>query len=160
LWPEAVTLMVPRIVDRCSAIALHQIVPSARADGDDRTGEVADGVVVIDGTMAATGPAASPIVTAGVSPAPLPAAKILTPLSPTVMTPEAALTIVVHAGEDAWLDGPAVSVPLLVTVLEVVDADDHATAAVADDSPGQHVDDEVVGRRRRPESRPDRCRCR
>ena len=71
-------------------------------------------------TMAATGPAASPIV---IWPALvtvlLPATKIPTPLSPTVMTPEAALTIVLFTpAKMPALDGPPVSVPLLVTVLK------------------------------------------
>ncbi len=71
-------------------------------------------------TIEATSPAASPIV---IWPAfvtvLLPAAKMPTPLSPRVMMPEAALTIVLFTpAKIPVLDGPAVSVPLLVTVLK------------------------------------------
>ena len=70
--------------------------------------------------MAAASPAASPIV---IWPAfvtvLLPATKIPTLSSPTVMTPEAALTIVLFTpAKMPVLFGPAVSVPLLVTVLK------------------------------------------
>ena len=70
--------------------------------------------------MAASGPAVLPIV---IWPAfvmvLLPATKIATLSSPRVMTPEAALTIVLFTpAKMPVLFGPAESVPLLVTVLK------------------------------------------
>ncbi len=75
------------------------------------------------------------------------------------MTPEAALTIVLFTPEKMpVLFRPAESVPLLVTVVEVVDADDRrTTAAVADGRAGQHIEGESCRCRRRPESRPGCC---
>ena len=61
------------------------------------------------------------------------------------MTPEAALTIVLFTpAKMPALDGPPVSVPLLVTVLKSLTLMIAATAAVADGRARQHVDGETV----------------
>ena len=143
------------------AIALHQDAVGVEADGDGCAGEVADGVVVVDSNDG--GPMSGRVADRDLACVRHGAVAGDEDSHAVVAEGDDAGggvdDRVVHAGEDAGAVRPGERAAVGDRV-EVVDADDHTAAAVADGRAGQHVDGEIVDAAAGLKAAPGCCRCR